>query len=268
MNDIRDAHDERIKTALLLAAGSGSRLAPLTDSAPKCLVGMSGIPILERLVRTLRDYGFTRLVVVVGYESELIEDYLGDHLGDMEISYVVSSCYRTTNNIYSLWLARKIVDEPFLLIESDLVFDEILLKEMLKPDRVAISRQQPWMNGTTVTLNGKDKIGAFCLGEMSRVDAAHYKTVNIYSFSRSTWALISERLDSYIKAKRTSDYYEAVLAEMVAEGSLSLTPVFFDESRWYEVDTLDDLAAAERIFPRYTAIAKDISELTRSELTG
>ena len=199
MRNLGDAR-ERPTTALLLAAGMGSRLAPLTDSTAKCLVGLSGIPILERLIRTLSGYGFTRLVVVVGHESDSIQDYLGDHSGDIEISYLFSRCYRTTNNIYSLWLARKVIDEPFLLIESDLVFDESLLEGMLKADRIAVSRQLPWMNGTTVTLDRKSGISAFCLGEMSRPDATHYKTVNIYSFSRATWMAICERLDRYIVA--------------------------------------------------------------------
>jgi L-glutamine-phosphate cytidylyltransferase len=253
MRHIGDARDERPRTALLLAAGMGSRLSPLTDSTAKCLVGLSGIPILERLIRTLSSYHFTRLVVVVGHESDSIQDYLGDHSGDIEISYVVSPLYRTTNNIYSLWLARDVIDEPFLLIESDLVFNESLLEEMLKTDRAAVSRQLPWMNGTTVTLAGKSSISAFCLGEMSRPDATHYKTVNIYSFSRTSWRAICERLDHYIAAQRTGDYYESVFAEMVADGSLALTPVIFDANSWYEIDTLADLAAAELVFPRFSA---------------
>jgi choline kinase len=253
MRHLGDARDERPRTALLLAAGMGSRLAPLTDSIPKCLVSLSGIPILERLIRTLSSYDFTRLVVVVGHELDSIRDYLGDHSGDIQISYIVSPCYRTTNNIYSLWLARKVIDEPFLLIESDLVFNESLLEEMLKPDRIAISRQLPWMNGTTVTLDGKTGISAFCLGEMSRPDALHYKTVNIYSLSRSSWRAICERLDIYIMAKRTGDYYESVFADMVADGSLALEPVLFEADAWYEIDTLADLAAAELLFPRHSA---------------
>jgi len=230
----------------------GSRLAPLTDSTAKCLVGVSGIPILERLIRILTSHGFTRLVVVVGHESDSIQDYLGDHSGDIRISYIASSRYRTTNNIYSLWLARQVIDEPFLLIESDLVFNETLLEEMLKADRIAVSRQLPWMNGTTVTL-GKGGVSAFCLGEMSRPDATHYKTVNIYSFSRATWRAICERLDRYITARRTGDYYESVFAEMIAEGSLRLEPVLFEADCWYEIDTLADLAAAELVFPRHSA---------------
>lgn len=253
MRHLADARDERPRTALLLAAGMGSRLSPLTDSTAKCLVDVSGIPILERLIRALSSYDFKRLVVVVGHESDAIQDYLGNHSGDIQISYVVSPCYRTTNNIYSLWLARKVIDEPFLLVESDLVFNELLLEDMLKADRIAISRQLPWMNGTTVTLDGKTGVSAFCLGEMSRADATHYKTVNIYSFSRSTWRAICKRLDGYIMARRTGDYYESVFAEMVADGSLSLRPVLFDADSWYEIDTPADLAAAQLVFPRYSA---------------
>jgi len=251
-----EVHEEQPRTALLLAAGMGSRLAPLTDSTAKCLVDLSGVSILERLLRILNGYGFTRLVVVVGHESDSIQDYLGDHSGNIAITYITSSCYRTTNNIYSLWLARKVIDEPFVLIESDLVFDETLLEGMLKSDRVAVSRQLPWMNGTTVTLDSNRGVAAFCLGEMSRPDATHYKTVNIYSFSRATWRAISKRLDTYIVAKRTGDYYESVFAEMVADGSMTLTPVLFAPESWYEIDTLEDLAAAELIFPRYSEMLR------------
>ncbi len=239
-----------VRTALLLAAGTGSRLSPLTDSTPKCLVEVNGIPILERLIRSLRDHGFKRLVVVVGHLSEVIQDYLGSRYADIEITYIASPLYKTTNNIYSLWLAGKVIDEPFLLIESDLVFQPKLLKPMLQPDRIAVSKRLPWMNGTTVTLNEQQQLDAFWLGTVNRNDAAHFKTVNIYSFSRSTWQLIWERLDRHISAKKVGGYYESVFAEMAAEGNLSFAPVFFDADRWYEIDTLEDLSAAEKMFPR------------------
>jgi len=268
MRPIGDAPYERPTTALLLAAGMGSRLAPLTDSAAKCLVGLSGVPILERLIRTLGAHGFTRLVVVIGHESDSIQDYLGDHLGDIDISYVTSTLYRTTNNIYSLWLARDVIDEPVLLLESDLVFDEALLTEMLRPDTIAVSRQLPWMNGTTVTLDSADGVSAFCLGEASRPDATHYKTVNIYSFSRATWRAICKRLDTYIAAKRTGDYYESVFAEMVGDGSMCLSPVLFEANSWYEVDTLEDLTAAELLFPRHSATLRLGAARGPAELAG
>ena len=249
-----------VRTALLLAAGTGSRLSPLTDSTPKCLVEVNGIPILERLIRSLRSHGFKRLVVVTGHLSEVIQDYLGNRYAGIEITYIHSPLYKTTNNIYSLWLVGKVIDEPFLLIESDLVFHPELLKPMLQPDRIAVSKRLPWMNGTTVTLNVRQQLDALWLGTVNRNDAAHFKTVNIYSFSRSTWQLIWERLDRHISAKKVKGYYESVFAELVAEENLTFAPVLFDAARWYEIDTLEDLSAAEKMFPRPSPFPVDMGE--------
>ncbi|MFK5925767.1 MAG: phosphocholine cytidylyltransferase family protein [Desulfuromusa sp.] len=249
-----------VKTALLLAAGMGSRLSPLTDSTPKCLVDVNRIPILERLMRSLRSHGFTRLFIVTGHLSKVIEDYLGSRYAGIEIIYIASPLYKTTNNIYSLWLAGKEMDEPFLLIESDLVFHPELLTPMLQPDRIAISKMLPWMNGTTVTLNGSKQLEAICLGAKSCNNTSHYKTVNIYNFSRNTWKLIQKRLDQYISAGKVNGYYEEVFAEMVAEGVISFAPVFFDPARWYEIDTLEDLSAAEKMFSEPSRIKIATSE--------
>ena len=154
----------------------------------------------------------------------------------------------------------KVIEEPFLLIESDLVFQTELLTPMLQPDRVAISKMLPWMNGTTVTLNQQQQFDAFCLGTASRNDSSHYKTVNIYNFSRKTWGLIWTRLDQYISAGKVDGYYEAIFAEMVAEGTISFAPVFFDPACWYEIDTLEDLSAAERMFPEPSKVKVAIGE--------
>jgi NDP-sugar pyrophosphorylase family protein len=248
---------ERVSTALLLAAGTGSRLSPLTDITPKCLVSVNEISILERLIHSLQLHNFKRLVVVIGHQADCIRDFLGARAGGMEITYIISPLYKTTNNIYSLWLARKAIEEPFLLIESDIVFDEALLENMLLPDRIALANLQPWMNGTTVTINKRQLIDAFWCGGFTSHDVQHYKTVNMYSLSRVSWQLVRERLDQYIETNKVDGYYETVFAEMVAEGCLSFTPVFFDPNRWYEIDTINDLHAAEQIFPStlHTAIA-------------
>lgn len=68
----------RVTTAVLLAAGTGSRLQPLTNDAPKCLSDVNGITILERLVRCLRGHGVERLIVVVGYLDQRVREFLGE----------------------------------------------------------------------------------------------------------------------------------------------------------------------------------------------
>jgi len=242
------SNNERVTTALLLAAGTGSRLYPLTQNAPKCLTIVNGMSILERMTASLNLHGFKRLVVVTGYLENHIRDFLGNQVGDMKIDYVFSPLYETTNNIYSLWMARKVINEPFLLLESDLVFDISLLGSMLYPDRMAVAKMKPWMNGTSVTINQAQQVKAFWADNADSFGETKYKTVNIYSISRDSWCGISKKLDEHIKAGKVNGYYETVFAEMIAEGSLNFKSVSFDGKPWYEIDTIEDLVKAEKLF--------------------
>ncbi|WDP85102.1 MAG: phosphocholine cytidylyltransferase family protein [Desulfobacter sp.] len=242
-------HNNRITTALLLAAGTGSRLLPLTQKAPKCLTMVNETCILDRLIASLNHHGFKRLVVVTGHLEDCIRNFLEDRAGNLVIEYVFSPRYKTTNNIYSLWMARNFISEPFLLIESDLVFDPSLLTEMLYPDRIAVAGIKPWLNGSTVTINQSHRVDAFHRDTSRSPTRTKYKTVNIYSFSLSSWYQVVDLLNEYIHAGRVNDYYEVIFREMVAQKRLSLKAVSFDGKPWYEIDTLEDLASAEQLFP-------------------
>ncbi len=246
--DPRDTGDGLITTALLLAAGAGGRLQPLTDNCPKCLTEVRGVPILGRLVSCLLAQGFSRLVVVVGYRDEQIRDYLESQAFGLAVHFVDCREYATTNNIYSLWRAREHIREPFVLIESDLVFDSHLLGLMRVRDRIAIARFQSPMLGTTVSIDEFGRIISFRVGADPYVPGLGHKTVNLYSLSTETWREVVRRLDRRIAAGKVHDYYEVVFAEMVAEGLLTLESVNFDQGRWCEIDTLEDLRAAERLF--------------------
>ena len=246
-----------VTTAVLLAAGMGSRLHPLTQNMPKCHTMINGASILERLVICLNQHGFKRLIVVTGHLEHCIREFLGTQVGSMTVEYVFSPLYETTNNIYSLWMARERIHEPFLLVESDLIFDESLLDDMRYPDRIAVARMQPWMNGSTVTVNAFRQVKGFQSDIAGPTDEIRYKTVNIYSFSLSSWQRIKDRLDQHISSGRVNNYYESVFAEMVGDGSLSLHAVSFDGKPWHEIDTHADLAKAERetVFTQYLLTA-------------
>jgi choline kinase len=241
--------NERVTTALLLAAGTGSRLYPLTRNAPKCLTLVNGTSILQRLVSSLDMHGFKRLVVVTGHMEKHIRNCLGTRVGGVTIDYLFSPLYDTTNNIYSLWMARKVINESFLLVESDLVFDASLLHAMLHPDKIAIAQMQPWMNGTCVTIDRHKRVMSFLTDEAPLCGQMKHKTVNIYSISRTSWHRIVKHLDKHIEDGKVHEYYEVVFAEMLAGGSLSFDSVSFDSKPWYEIDTIEDLAKAEQLLP-------------------
>ena len=245
-----DCDQARITTALLLAAGTGSRLFPLTQNSPKCLTLVNDKSILERLINNLKNQGFKRLVIVTGHEKECIIDYLGEKSGDLSIEYVHSPLYKTTNNIYSLWMARHIINEPFVLFESDLVLNSTLLDDMVYPDRMAVAHMQPWLNGTTVSVDKANMVTKFQKGTTDSYSDIRYKTVNIYSFSLLSWLAIVKLLNQYITKGDVNCYYETVFSEMIDNKSLSFESVSFDHQPWYEIDTIKDLAQAELLFPR------------------
>ena len=240
----------RITTALLLAAGTGSRLFPLTKNSPKCLTLVNEISILDRLINNLKSQGFKRLIIVTGHKKEGIMSYLGNKTGDIHIEYVHSPLYKTTNNIYSLWMARHSIKEPFVLFESDLVLNSNLLNDMVYPNRMAIARMQPWLDGTTVSIDHANKVTQFQKGTNTPHTDTRYKTVNIYSFSLLAWQAVAEQLDQHITEGNVNCYYETVFAEMVDNKSLIFDSINFDHHPWYEIDNAKDLARAELLFPK------------------
>ena len=251
----------KLTTALLLAAGTGSRLMPLTLNSPKCLTEVNGKSFLERLVENLILKGFKRLVIVTGHQKHCIEEFISNLSADLTIEFIFSPLYKTTNNIYSLWMARETIKEPFMLVEGDLIFDVSLLDEMIYPDRIAVAKILPWMNGATVTIDGSQQVKSFHKNtDINGVSGLKYKTVNIYSFSLVSWRAIIERLNQNIEANKVTGYYETVFGEMMTDNQLSLKAVDFDNKHWYEVDTLKDLTEAEKLFSTENC-ASNISEV-------
>ena len=168
----------------------------------------------------------------------------------MTVQYIRSPKYDITGNLYSLWEARYAIQEPFLLLECDLIFDSVLLGRMLEPGRIAVSHTLPWMYGTTVSLDHFHRVTRVHVGNDQQPNALTYKTVNIYSLSSQLWQHVILRLEQHVLAGRTNEYYEAVFAEIVADGHLPFQAVFFDNDSWYEIDTLENLYEAERLFSK------------------
>ena len=143
---------------------------------------IKGKPILEHLLNTFRIQGINKIIIATGYLEHRIREYLNKYVHDIEIEYVFNANYQITNNIYSLWLTRQLIDESFILVESDLIFDTELLDNMMYPNRIAVSKILPWMNGTTVSLDSNNKVDAFHMS-VNILKHQHYKTVNICSLS-------------------------------------------------------------------------------------
>ncbi len=240
-------HEKRVTTALMLAAGKGTRLRPVTGEIPKCLVDVDGKPLLARTIDALEAHGFNRLIIVTGYRCGLIGDFLERLDTTLEIQTVYNEQYDTTNNIHSLWLAAELIDEPFLLVESDLVFESGALAEMIYPDRIALSRYEPEIHhGTTARITSCGHLKALFLNDSTPNCSDTFKTVNMYSFALDSWKSLRSALQTHIDSENTDSFYELAIRDLLESGAIRLKVADLSALWWDEIDSGDDLMRVRR----------------------
>lgn len=246
--------------AIILAAGTGSRLRPLTDTVPKCMVKVNGIPMIERTIDALVAAGIKKLIIGLGYKSEVLKDFIRrtfdeKRLNGMQIEFGENPDYDKTNNIYSLYLLKEFFKaDDTLLIESDLVYKPEVLKDLVNAEDknlAVVSRWEDWMDGTVTLLNEDDEITNFIVkkNQKNEEKSSYYKTVNIYKFSKEfTNTYYLPFLETFMNVFGKNSYYETCL-KFISETDSSLLKGFkIDQGIWYEVDNQEDLKEAEKRF--------------------
>lgn len=241
--------------AMILAAGMGKRLGKYTQECTKCMVDVAGKKLIDRAIEALINADIRRVVVVVGYEGQKLEEYLRNNITGIELEFVYNNDYLSTNNIYSLYLAKnELKKDDTILLESDLIFDKEVIEEMMHSDfenMVAVAKYEQWMDGTVTLLDEYNNISEFkekADFRFSEVES-YYKTVNIYKFSKS---FIENQyipfLEAYIKAYGKNQYYELVLKILAHIRSSELKAFIMENYNWYEIDDEQDLQIASTIF--------------------
>jgi histidinol-phosphate/aromatic aminotransferase/cobyric acid decarboxylase-like protein/choline kinase len=241
--------------AVILAAGIGKRLKPLTDNLPKCLVEVKGKPLLLHQLDALIECGIRKIIIVVGYKKELVQKRIGSAYRGAPVEYVVNNEYATTNNIYSLWLAKNHLDDDILLMECDVIFEKEAILRLLELNKEAVTlvdRFQLGMDGTVVEV-GQDGLVSRLVTrneQNERFDFSEvYKTINVFKLSQTFLAnVFVPSLELYIRSKGTSSYYELVLSALVYLRSPIITALSARDLKWWEIDDQNDLEKAEYIF--------------------
>lgn len=233
----------------------GRRLGEYTQNNTKCMVPVNGVKLIDRMMGQLNKLKLKRVVIVVGYEGQKLMDYLGTEWNGLKIEYVNNPIYDKTNNIYSLALAKKqLQEDDTLLLESDLIFDEQMLQLLVNnpdPNLALVAKYESWMDGTMVRLDEENNIVNFIPKVAFKYSDIkfYFKTVNIYKFSM---AFSKEKyvpfLEAYSKAVGNNEYYENVLRIISFLNSHDLKALPITNEKWYEIDDKQDLDIAEALF--------------------
>ncbi len=233
--------------AVILAAGSSTRLRPFTDFTPKGLLPVDGVPMLKRSIRNLVLVGIRELTIVTGFEQEKLESAVRGWFPRLPVEFICNRDYATTNNADSLFMARAAVDGgPFLLLDSDIVYDQEIAARALAAGETCLALRPCRALGAEEV---KVELGAsgqvIAIGKEVHPACAAGESVGIEWFSaRAARALFKTLERRIVRERRVGEYYEAAFQEMIEAGCAMRA---FDITPYYaaEVDTAADLDAVE-----------------------
>jgi len=243
---------------IILAAGASTRMRPLTDDIPKCLLHVGGKTILQRTIELVSSAGVERIGIVLGYKAEAVRRFVKQHFPSHRIRLMDNPKYESTNNAFSLLLAREFFMnearrnaplQGLLLLDSDIIFSPDLLPFLLKhdsPNRIAVRVQgEHDQEEIQVQVDGDKNI--VMIGKTALPGETFGESIGIEVFSPSATQELFETVERRVRSgSGRTEFYEASFQEMIDNG-VQIRAV--DTSRFpaVEIDTLEDLEVAENV---------------------
>jgi choline kinase len=240
--------------AVILAAGAATRLRPISDTMPKCLLQIGGQSLLQRSIDALISYGIQQILIVTGYMAESVIAFCETIYSPDILHYIVNPDYASTNNAYSLLQTEEhVLGHEMILLDGDILFDPRLIGHLLSsrhPDALLLhphhSAGSEEVKVVTDSIHRVLRISK----DIDPGEAAG-ESIGIERFSESTVRNLFRILQRRINNEhRVDEWYEASFQELIDNG----TGIFAVETAGLpciEIDTAADIETAEReILPR------------------
>ena len=229
--------------ALILNSGMGSRMGMLTSEHPKCMTEISPREtILSRQLNQLAEAGVKQVVITTGLFDHVLEAYCESLDLPLEYTFVHNPDYRVTNYIYSIYLAREVLDDDILLMHGDLVFENEVL------DRVLASETSCMTVSTTLPLPEKDFKAVIRGGKVMKVGVGFFENAAaaqaLYHLKRDDWRRWLKEIEAFVDAGKVTVYAEEALNAL--DGAANIAALDVRDLLCAEIDDAQDLAVVTR----------------------
>ncbi|MGH9396844.1 MAG: aminotransferase class V-fold PLP-dependent enzyme [Terriglobia bacterium] len=235
--------------AIVLAAGEGRSLYPLTKDRPKAMLSIGGQPLLERLAKQLRGCGVTEMVVIAGYEQAKVLSALQriQRSAGMKFSVIHNTRYSLTNTLYSLSLARNAAaGHSALIIDGDLIVeDEVIARMVAAPEDAVLaidSRRVMGQEEVKVDLDKNQRVVA-----LGKDVVGTAESVGLSKFSAPVADGLFQVCAQILDEGCETEYYETAISRLLKEGQ-EIGTIDMEGCKWTEIDFLTDFEEALRVF--------------------
>lgn len=235
-----------MKTAIILAAGIGSRLRPLTETLPKCCVTIGGTSLIRRIVSQLQALEPEMPVfIVTGYLGDVVQRELADYGG--HIRFINNANYATTNNMESCRMAldARAENGASLILNADCVYDEAIVAQIVRTQESAIAVD----TGVYIDESMKVRVEDGLVRSISKSIAKSQgvaTSIDLYSFEAADINQLLKIMKGYYNAGNLNQWTEVAIADLVRDSAVRAVDIA--GKRWIEIDDSDDLRRAQKLF--------------------
>jgi choline kinase len=231
--------------AVILAAGVGKRLWPITQHRPKCLIEIGGRTLLQRYLQSLAEVGVRHADIVVGYKQDMIRATVASNSFGMRVQFLVNEHFQR-GSISSLWLARTALDDDVIVMDADVLFHQDMLRRLVS---------SPYPNALLMDESVK-QTGEECMVVVQggRVIALTKRMPLYYDYAGEGVGFLKVRhadtphvvasLRTYVNREAWQMEYEDALAEFFREVQVGHEKI--GGLPWTEIDFAEDIEKAER----------------------
>lgn len=235
---------------VILSAGIGSRLKPLTDNVPKCLVEVKGKPILQHQIDLfLNNQKISQIIIVIGYKPNIVRKFIQEiYNNNSKILIIENEDFLSTNNMYSLFLTRDHIQGKFLLINGDVILDARIIDGFLlfsHQDAIAVDVGQ--YNEESMKVIEKEGL-LVDIAKTIQKEKALGCSIDFYKFSEKGAKIFFNKIEDFIiSRKKTKLWTELAIQELLNSATLKMKAFDIQGKFWYEIDTFEDLKNAEHL---------------------
>jgi choline kinase len=240
-------------SVLLLGAGFGNRLRPLTDDRPKCAVEIAGEPLAVRILRQFAERGVRRATVVIGHMADRARALIGPRVGGLEVTFVESADYATTNTMYSALVGMQANDalaDGGFVVEGDIVASDAAIDRLIAASgtRWAVD---PWTPAHTGSRLRDDGSGRIVQQEIWREKtegpvANLWKSAGMLRLDARGASVLRGLLERESAAGNRNIYYDDVIGKHIGEMPIDILDL--SGAPWVEIDDHDGMAQARALF--------------------
>jgi choline kinase len=235
--------------AVILSAGQGRRLLPLTATLPKCALPLHDRPLLEWQLDALARCGIEHATVVVGFAGEHVERLLAARTAPPRAHALYNPFFRVSDNLVSCWIAREAMTGDFVLLNGDTVFEPAVLDRLLaappRPVRLAVDHKDAYdADDMKVSLDGDGRLRR--VGKRLAPEIVGAESIGVMLFRGPGPALFREAVETALRRRDALDvWYLSVIDEMADRGHVWTTSI--QGLGWAEVDAPADIPRAEAV---------------------